>query len=264
MAICPKCKDKISDAATVCPHCNCNIEEFYNNIKKEKERLAKEKAEKARLAAEEQRKAEELADRLICPDCKEKVTLEDKTCPKCGFPLDDKGERERAKLWNDIKQQNIKPGFKERWLVPLVFGYFVCMFVFYIIIKLSDRLDDFLRLLPIPIVLGIAVTAFSVIPSFLKAADAKEKNFEKFMIENENMGAIMFADLVKHGMAHCPFCKRRLTEKSLIYGKGSTPQLKVICCEHCGRLIDFPGDRMREQMRQAEIKRNWRRRRWGL
>lgn len=36
MAICPACKNQVSEAAVVCPHCSCNIEEFKTEQKAEK------------------------------------------------------------------------------------------------------------------------------------------------------------------------------------------------------------------------------------
>lgn len=264
LVICPKCKKQVSEAAVVCPHCECNIEEFKNNIKAEKERAAAERAEKARLAAEEERKAKELADRLICPDCKTAVTLSDKTCPKCGFPLDDKGERERMKVWRNIQKNTSKPSFKDRWFVPIMIGFFVACIIAYFCIHFSETFGDFLSKLPAIAFFGAIVTALAVIPSFTAANNVKEKNFEEYMIEDENMGADLFAALIKQGMAHCPYCQRRLTEKSITYWGQRPPDVKEIRCEHCGKLIDFPGDRMREKLKQDQINRNWRRRRWGL
>ena len=264
MAICPKCKNQVSEAAVVCPHCSCNIEEFKTEQKAEKKRKEAELAEKRRLAFEEQKKKEELADRLICPDCGKKVTLEDKTCPKCGFPLDDKGERARMKLWRNIQKKDGKPGWYDRWFAPVMLGFFASMIVMWLGIKISGEIEELYVVIFFAAIIGIIVTTVAVWPSMSNAKATKEKNFEKYMIEDQYMGAEMFADLIKHGMAHCPYCERRLTMKSIIFYNHLQTDIKEIRCEHCERLIDFPGDKLREDIRQSQIKKNFRHQRWGF
>lgn len=264
MASCPKCGAKISEAAVICPSCKCDINAYKDNIKAEREKAAAERAEKARLAAEKEKLEEELADRLICPDCGEKVTLEDKTCPKCGFPLDDKGERERMKVWRNIQSNTKKPGFKKRWLTPIGCGFVVAEIVTCFLIKLSDNFDDFLHMLPIPIFIWLAIVACSVFFSFRRAEEVDEKNFEQYMIENENMSSELFIEMIKTKMTHCPYCGRRLTEKSKVFYVSAIDDIRAISCEHCGKTINFPGDSLRASIKNSQIKRNHRRNRWGL
>lgn len=267
MAKCPMCKKEISEAANICPHCKCDINKYYDDIKREKERIAAEKAENARRAAEERKKAEELADRLICPDCGTKVTLEDENCPKCGFPLNDKGERERMKTWKKIKES--KESLYDRWFVPIIVGIFVFIVIAYFVLAFAAEedncrtLSEILSLCIIPAIIGISITALAVMPSFRRAKNKKEKNFEQYMIEDENMSATLFVDMIKHGMAHCPYCQRKLTEESLIYGNERKTFVKTIRCEHCEKIIDFPGDRLRKQIEEDQINRRLRRQRWG-
>lgn len=264
MASCPKCGAKVSEAALICPSCSCNIDEYKDSIKAEKERAAAEKAEMAKLAAEKQKRDEELADRLICPDCGEKVTLEDTACPKCGFPLDDRGERARMKVWRKIQSNTTKPSFKDRWLPPIGIGFVIAEIITYFLVKFSDNFDDFLHLLPFPIAIWIVIIVCGVIPSFLRADEVKEKNFEQYMIENENMGIDVFSKLIQNRMAHCPHCGRRMTEKSEIFFINAIDDIKAIRCEHCGKIITFPGDSLRASIEKSQIKRNDRRNRWSL
>lgn len=265
MAICPKCKNQVSEAAVVCPHCSCNIEEFKTEQKAEKKRKEAELAEKRRLAFEEQKKKEELADRLICPDCGKKVTLEDKTCPKCGFPLDDKGERARMKLWRNIQKKDGNKTFMDKWFAPLMI-VFILFWVIVIIYCTFDGEKSDLRgiFIVLSVLLAGALIYFNLSSVLKGERNAKEKNFERYMIEDQYMSAEMFADLIKHGMAHCPYCERRLTMKSIIFYNHLQTDIKEIRCEHCERLIDFPGDKLREDIRQSQIKKNARHQRWGF
>lgn len=264
MAKCPMCKKEISEAANICPHCKCDINKYYDDIKREKERIAAEKAENAKRAAEERKKAEELADRLICPDCGTKVTLEDENCPKCGFPLNDKGERARMKTWKSIQKN--KESLSDRWAAPISLGVIVASIIFILALKIDENTEmefDILKVFIISAIIGISITALAVMPSFRHAKNKKEKNFEQFMIEDENMSATLFVDMIKHGMAHCPYCQRKLTEESLIYGNERKTFVKAIRCEHCKKIIDFPGDRLRKQIEEDQINRRLRRQRWG-
>ena len=268
MAICPICKNQVSEAAVVCPHCSCNIEEFKTEQKAEKKRKEAELAEKRQLAFEEQKKKEELADRLICPDCGKNVTLEDKICPKCGFPLDDKVERARMKLWREIQKKDGNKTFMDLWFVPIIVTIIVASIVIYFWMAFDgDELSDWvLRLVFVvpPILIGGYMIYVNLSSELKEKRNVKEKNFERYMIEDQNMGAEMFADLIKHGMAHCPYCERRLTMKSIILYNRLQTNIKEIRCEHCERLIDFPGDRFREEIRKSQIKKNFRRQRWGF
>ncbi|MDO4379422.1 MAG: zinc-ribbon domain-containing protein [Clostridia bacterium] len=265
MAVCPKCKEQVSEAAVVCPHCNCNIEEFKTEQKAEKKRKEAELAEKRRLALEEQKKKEELADRLICPDCGKKVTLDDKTCPKCGFPLDDKGERARMKLWRNIQKKDGNKAFMDKWFAPLmiVFILFCTIVIIYCTFD-GERSDLRGIFIALSVLLAGALIYFNLSSVLKGERNVKEKNFEKYMIEDQYMGAEMFADLIKHGMAHCPYCQRRLTMKSITFYNHLQTDIKEIRCEHCEKLIDFPGDKLREDIRQSQIKKNFRHQRWGF
>lgn len=268
MAICPKCKNQVSEAAVVCPHCSCNIEEFKTEQKAEKKRKEAELAEKRRLALEEQKKKEELADRLICPDCGKKVTLEDKTCPKCGFPLDDKGERARMKLWRNIQKKDGNKTFMDKWFVPIVVVIILAVIILYYCMafdggETADYVLRFVFIVP-PVLFGGALIYVGLSSELREESNVKKKNFERYMIEDQNMSAEMFADLIKHGMAHCPYCERRLTMKSIIFYNHLQTDIKEIRCEHCERLIDFPGDKLREDIRQSQIKKNFRHQRWGF
>ena len=269
MAICPKCNEQVSEAAVICPHCGCNINEYKDNIKAEKEKKAREEAERKRQEANERKKQAELADRLICPDCGRKVTLEDKICPKCGFPLDDKGERERMKLWRKIQKNDGNKTFMDKWFATIIITIILACIIAYFCISLdggevSDLVLRCVFIIP-PVLIGGVLIYIDLSSAYKEERNVKKKNFESYMIEDQNMGAEMFSDLVKHGMAHCPYCQRRLTENSLIYyNPNRKTDLKEIRCEHCGRIIDFPGDRLREDIKQSQIKKNFRRQRWGF
>lgn len=280
MAICPKCKNQVSEAAVVCPHCSCNIEEFKTEQKAEKKRKEAELAEKRRLALEEQKKKEELADRLICPDCGKKVTLEDKTCPKCGFPLDDKGERARMKLWRNAIEVN-KPNFKNTWLSPIIIGT-VLTFLLWDIGR-----EDFLILNPIIIereifispkfdILGLPflIVLFMFIIACYSSVkrqidyDAAKDNYETFMIERKHITKDYFIDCIKKGIAHCPYCKRRMTEKSFAHypNRDGTPSsyIYAIHCEHCEKFLKFPGDDIKKYQEEQHRKSQARKNRWGF
>ena len=280
MAICPKCKKQVSEAAVVCPHCECNIEEFKNNIKAEKERAAAERAEKARLAAEEERKAKELADRLICPDCKTAVTLSDKTCPKCGFPLDDKGERLRMELWHDVIEAN-KPTFKNTWRNQIITGALLMFFLWdicredFLILKpviiereilISPKFD----ILGLPFLIVLFAFILSVYTSIKRQIDydAAKDNYETFMIKRRYITKDNFVDRIKRGIAHCPYCKRRMTEKSFAHypNRDGTPSsyIYAICCEHCEKFLKFPGDDIRKHQEERHRKSQARKERWGF
>ncbi len=278
MVTCPKCKKQVSESATICPHCECDIEKFNNDLKMEKKRAAAEKIEKARLAAEKEKKAKELADRLICPECGKTVTLSDKICPKCGFPLNDKGERLRMELWHDVIAAN-KPTFKNTWLKPIIIGA-VLLFLLWDIGR-----EDFLILKPVIIereifispkfdILGlpflIVLFAF-IIVVYLSVKrqidyDAAKDNYETFMIERRYITKNDFIDRIRKGIAHCPYCKRRMTEKSFAYypNRDGTPSsyIHAIHCEHCEKFLKFPGDDIRKYQEERHRKSQARKERW--
>ena len=53
---CPKCGGKVSDKATLCPHCGCPIEQVKRQSK-------------------------------ICPECGQEVDVSERKCPNCAFPF---------------------------------------------------------------------------------------------------------------------------------------------------------------------------------
>ncbi len=179
-------------------------------------------------------------------------------------------------MWHEIHRYKYKHRFFDRWFVPVIVGVITMSFALFLCTALAETRKDFLHLLPIPIIIGVIVITRMVWPSFTKPnAIAKKDNFEEYMLEHQNMGESIFADLVKKGEAHCPYRQKWLTQKSLIYQcmvsprKGIKPSqkyrvVKDIRCEHCGKHIGFPADRMREQFEQDRINRNFRRKHWGL
>lgn len=278
MAICPKCNEQVSEAAVICPHCGCNINEYKDNIKAEKEKKAREEAERKRQEANERKKQAELADRLICPDCGRKVTLEDKICPKCGFPLDDKGERERMEIWHD-RINELKPTFKNTWLVPIITGSILIFLLWDIgredflilhpvIIEREIFISPKFDILGLPFLIDLFAFIISIYSSIKRDIDygIVQDNYETFMIKRRYITKNHFADNIKSGIAHCPFCKRKMTEKSLVLYNPSNPKSTVTCirCEHCDKKLDFPGDRLLAYEKERQYKRNVRKNRWGF
>ena len=266
MAKCPMCKKDISEAANICPHCKCDINKYYADIKREKERIAAEKAENARRAAEEKKKAEELADRLICPDCGTKVTLEDENCPKCGFPLNDKGERERMKMWRDIQSEGIIVPFAV--IIPIIFGL-VAGFIAYVYISetcdfFDADSDSVYRNIKIAsIIVGFVATIFAAWRSIGYCKAKKGDNFEYFMLKHRLKGSRWFADMIKKGMAHCPYCQRRMTQKSIWHYREISKYYEIRC-EHCNKEIKVTIEEWHSAAEEENHDRSVRRaRRWS-
>ena len=66
---CPECGGKVSDNATICPHCGCPIEQPQSHGK-------------------------------VCPECGAKAMIHDAKCINCGYPF--------AKLVEDANMVNNK------------------------------------------------------------------------------------------------------------------------------------------------------------
>lgn len=121
-------------------------------------------------------------------------------------------------MWHEIHRYKYKHRFFDRWFVPVIVGIITMSFALFLCTALAETRKVFLHLLPIPIIIGVIVITRMVWPSFTKPnAIAKKDNFEEYMLEHQNMGESVFADLVKKGEAHCPYCQKWLTQKSLIY-----------------------------------------------
>lgn len=278
MAICPQCKNNVSEVAVSCPHCGCNIEEFKDNAKAQKKKAEAKRFEEIRLAAEKKRKAEELAKRLVCPDCETAVTLEDKICPKCGFPLDDKGERERMRAWRDLTKK-LKPSFKRTWLPTIISGLVMLFFIWDIsredflifgpVRGSYDSISPKVAILGLPLLISVLAFIIAICSSISSIInyDTLKDNYETYLIERKKITMVDFIDRIKGGKAHCPYCKRRMTEKSFAYYPNkSFPRTHIfaICCEHCGKFLKFPGDEIKKYQEESHRKSQARKQRWGF
>lgn len=87
MVTCPKCKKQVSESATICPHCECDIEKINNDLKMEKKRAATEKIEKARLAAEKEKKQKNLPIDLFVPNVERQLLFRTKFVLSVGSRL---------------------------------------------------------------------------------------------------------------------------------------------------------------------------------
>ncbi len=169
------------------------------------------------------------------------------------------------KLWREIQKKDGNKTFMDKWFAPIMIAFILFCIIVIIYCTFDGEKSDLRGIFIVLSVLLAGALIYFNLSSVLKGErNVKEKNFERYMIEDQYMGAEMFADLIKHGMAHCPYCERRLTMKSIIFYNHLQTDIKEIRCEHCERLIDFPGDKLREDIRQSQIKKNFRHQRWGF
>ena len=78
--LCPKCGAHVNDDVALCPSCGYRLKK----IDKEDVQSAKDSDKKE---DEIEMKAQEMANKILCPNCGHEISKDDEKCPNCGFDL---------------------------------------------------------------------------------------------------------------------------------------------------------------------------------
>ena len=130
---------------------------------------------------------------IECPECKQKVSSEAKSCPHCGYPLkqivvDEKPKTEEIRESFTVGYRSGPGGIVGAVVVVLLFGLLAIIGgIFALIYSLGESFITFLGVFCIPVGVAFIILAFVDISYFVANGNHMDKNCIEYDAEKDKL-----------------------------------------------------------------------------